>query len=137
MAAIRRAVTGADISHVVAKSQELRAAVNGPQEIDAAHLGGVVARLMQIPSGVVLVSPGGFIAGEVGCTPINPELIAFELGWFASDRSGISLLNAFEAWARAQGCGDRVKYSTAPDPGLAGKILTRRGCKPAELAWFR
>jgi hypothetical protein len=91
---------------------------------------------MQSPSGVVYVSDGGFIAGEVSGTIINPAPIAFEHGWFATDRNGIRLLNAFEAWAKRMGC-TGCKLSTGPTHSAAAKILERRGYRPAELAWFR
>lgn len=133
---VRLAADGADISHVVRLVIALAEAVKGPQEVDTGHTGVHVARLMQSPAGVVFVSAGGFIAAEVSQTIISPDLIAFEHGWFARDRSGIRLLNAFEQWADSQNCVGR-KLSTGPTHSAASKILERRGYKPAELAWFK
>jgi hypothetical protein len=133
---VRLARDGQDVSHVVRLTMALAEAIGGPQRVDPAHTGAQVARLMQSPTAAVYVSDGGFIAGEVAATIINPQPVAIEHGWFATDRSGLRLLNAFEAWARDMGCAG-VKMSTSAIPGGVGKILERRGYKPAELAWFR
>jgi hypothetical protein len=132
-----RLATGAqDVSHVVRLVQALAHAIEGPQEVDAAHTGAQVLRLMQSPAGVVYVSRFGFIAGEVCATIISPNPVAIEHGWFAQDGCGMLLLDKFEAWAADMGCVG-VKMSTGPDAGAASKRLARRGYKPAELAWFR
>ncbi|MCF7700558.1 hypothetical protein [Loktanella sp. M215] len=133
---VRLAADGADVSHVVRLVLALTAAVEGPQRVDVAHTGAHVLRLMQSPTGVVYVSPGGFIAGEVGTTIITPELVAIEHGWFATDRSGLRLLSAFEIWAASMGC-KGIKMSTGPTHAAAARILERRGYRPAELAWYR
>lgn len=133
---VRQARDGADVSHVVRLVMALRAAVSGPQEVDPSHTGAQVLRLMQSPSGVVYVSTGGFIAGEVAATIINPAPVAIEHGWFATDQSGLRLLSAFEAWAEKMGC-TGIKMSTGATHSAAATILERRGYQPAELAWFR
>tara|TARA_R100001369_G_scaffold42004_1_gene68195 strand:+ start:7049 stop:7459 length:411 start_codon:yes stop_codon:yes gene_type:complete len=133
---VRLARDGQDVSHVVRLTMALAEAIGGPQRVDPAHTGAQVLRLMHSPSGVVYVSAGGFIAGEVSSTIINPDPVAIEHGWFATDRSGLRLLDAFEAWAKDIGCVG-VKMSTAAIPGGVGTILERRRYKPAELAWFR
>jgi hypothetical protein len=131
-----RLATTDDISNIIRLIAQLRSAVNGPQEVDPAHTGKTVLRLMQQPTGVVYVTQGGFIAGEVGQTPINPALVAFEHGWFARDKSGLRLLIAFEKWAKDMGC-TGIKFSTGTYTDAASRILTRRGYRPAELAWFK
>jgi len=116
--------------------QSLSQAVGAPQECDPATVGASVARLMHSPSGVVFVSGGGFIAGEVVQTIINPEPVGFEHGWFASDASGIRLLAAFEKWCADMGC-KKIRMSSAAGAGVAGKILNKRGYRAVEMAWIK
>lgn len=133
---MRLAADGADVSHVVRLVMALTAAVGGPQRVDPAHTGAQVLRLMQSPAGVVYVSAGGFIAGEVASTIISTDPVALEHGWFATDRSGLRLLAAFESWSAGMACRG-IKMSTGPAHAAAARILERRGYRPAELAWYR
>ncbi|MFG6566663.1 hypothetical protein [Sulfitobacter sp. 1A13679] len=89
-----------------------------------------MASLLRNPQGVVFVSGGGFIAGQIMQTVISPEPVAFELGWLATDRSGLRLLRAFEAWATEQGA-TLIKMSA--NGGAAQRILERRGYAVAEV----
>lgn len=137
MDSVREAKDGADISHVVRCVIDLRKAINGPIEVDTAWTGSHVARLIQSPAAVVYVTSGGFIAGELSQTVINPSVIAIEQGWYASDKTGIMLLSAFEKWASDMGAMG-IKMSTSQDENtMAGRILKKRGYKPAELMWFK
>jgi hypothetical protein len=63
-------------------------------------------------------------------TVISRDLVAFELGWMATDRSGLRLLWAFEAWAAEQGA-TLIKMSA--NGGAAQRILERRGYRVAEV----
>ena len=127
-----RAATDADVLRIVDMIEDLRAAVRGPIAVDRAWAAQTVARLISAPNGFVAVTSGGFIAGVVEPTIINPALIAKEMGWFSRDRSGFALLKAFENWARDGGA-TMVQLSTGP----AGLDLTRLGYRAAELAWVR
>jgi hypothetical protein len=133
---IRAATTADDIGRVVRMVEALTRSVNGPQTCDPAYTGATVLRLINSPLGVVFITDGGFIAGEVIQTVICPEPVAVEVGWYAVDRSGLRLLGAFEAWAAKMNC-SLVKMSSAADAGVAGKILRRRGYSPVELAWVK
>lgn len=133
---IVRLATPTDIGRVVRMILALREDVSGAQEVDVAHTGDQVLRLIRSDDAVVWVSPGGFIAGEVLRTIINPAPVAVEHGWFASDRSGLRLLRMFEAWAAEKGCA-AIRMSTAYCPGAAGDVLTRRGYRATEMAWVR
>lgn len=112
----------------------LAASVDGPQKVDRLTTGATFARLIVSPGGVVFMSRGGFIAGEIGQTVISPDPIANELGWYAEDRSGLRLLRAFEAWARDQGA-TLIKLSC--NGGPAQSILERSGYRLAELQMVR
>lgn len=130
---VRLAVSGADISHVVSCIKKLVAAIDGPLSVDQAQAGASVARLIRSDAGVVFVSSGGFIAGEIMQTLISPKRVAFEHGWFADDKSGVLLLEAFEGWAYEQGA-ELVKISAASG---AARGLRARGYRLAEQAWVK
>lgn len=121
-----------DVLRIVDMIEDLRAAVAGPVAVDRAWTARTVAGLISDPDGVVFVSGGGFIAGAMRGTIINPEPVAVEHGWFARDRSGLALLRAFEAWAHGRGA-RLIQLST----GAAGPDLARLGYRLAERAWIK
>lgn len=127
-----RPATAHDVLSIVDRIEQLRAAVDGPVPVDRAWTARTVAGLIESDDGLVLVSPGGFIAGALVQTIINPARIAQELGWIANDGSGLRLLRRFEAWARERGA-TLVQLST----GANGPDLSRLGYRRAEMAWVR
>ena len=127
-----RAATTHDVLSIVDRIEQLRAAVDGPVPVDRAWTARTVAGLIASDDGLVLVSPGGFIAGALVQTIINPARFAQELGWHAMDGSGLRLLRQFEAWARDRGA-TLVQLST----GACGPDLSRLGYRRAEQAWVR
>lgn len=129
-----RPATEADIPHIIDLVTRLAAAVSGPQAVCRIRTGETLAGLINGPDGCVWVSEHGFIAGQITQTVISPDPIAVELGWFAEDRSGLRLLNAFEAWAEGRGA-TLVKMSS--NGGAAQRILERRGYRLAESSWVR
>ena len=131
MAVIRKADAG-DVLQVVDLIEDLRAAVNGPIPVDRAWTARTVAGLIADPDGAVWVSAGGFIAGALRPTIINPAPIASEMGWFARDGSGLRLLRVFEAWARERGA-VLIQLST----GAEGLDLSRLGYRLTERAWVK
>lgn len=125
-----RQASAADIPAIIDLIERLARAVQGPQRVDRIKTGETLAGLMASPQGVVLVSEQGFIAGCMMQTIINPDPVAFELGWYAEDRSGLRLLRAFEAWAVGQGA-TLIKLSC--NGGAAQQILERSGYRVAEI----
>ena len=123
-----------DIPRVIDMIEALRAAVNGPLAVDRIKTGETLAGLLCDPGGLVPVSEHGFIAGRMGETIISRDRVAFELGWFASDNSGLQLLVAFERWAREQGA---VLIQMSTNGGPAQRLLERRGYRAAETAMVR
>jgi hypothetical protein len=112
-----------DIPRVIDLIEKLAATVNG-LPVDRVKTGETLAGLICDPAGVVLVSGAGFIAGRLGDTFISRELVAYEMGWFAEDRSGLRLLRAFEAWARERGA---AMIAMSCNGGAARRILERSG----------
>ena len=127
-----RPATADDVLRIVDMVEALRLAVGGPIPVDRAHTAQTVAALLSSPDGAVWVSQGGFIAGVLTQTIISPVPVAQELGWFATDKSGLRLLRAFENWAQARGAA-LIQLSTGP----TGPDLTRLGYRRAETAWVR
>ena len=131
MARVRLA-TAADVLPIVEMVEQLREAVGGPVVVDRSWTAQTIAGLIASPDGAVWRSKGGFIAGVLQPTVINPAPVAKELGWFASDRSGLGLLRAFEQWAAERGA-LLIQLSTGPD----GLDLSRLGYRVAERAWIK
>lgn len=122
----------ADIPGIVDMIEDLRAAVSGPLPVDRSWASQTLVRLMSSEDGYVAVTDGGFIAGVMQPTVINPAPVAKELGWFARDRSGLHLLRGFEAWAASRGAA-LVQLSTGPER----LDLSRLGYRCVELAWVK
>ena len=80
-----RLAVPADIPRIVDMVCALREAIGGPVVPEPAKVAETVMILMGSPSGIVLVSEGGFIAGSVASTIISNERFAHEVGWFATD----------------------------------------------------
>lgn len=131
MARIRLA-RAADIPRVVGMVESLRIAVGGPIAVDPSWTARNVAALIAGADSAVWVSGGGFIAGSLQPTIINPQPIAMEHGWWASDGSGLRLLRAFEQWAQARGA-PLIQLSTGPE----GLDLSRLGYRIVERAWVK
>jgi len=130
---VRRA-TPADIPPVIDWIEGLVRAVDGPQQVCRIRTGETLAGLIASPNGIVLVSDGGFIAGCITQTVISPDPVAVELGWYATDRSGLRLLRAFEGWARDRGA-TLIKMSC--NGGAAQRLLERAGYRAAEIQMVR
>ena len=127
-----REATEADVMRIVDLVEDLRAAVAGLMPVSRPWTAAMVAHLIHSPEAVVYVSEGGFIAGSLQPTIINPARVAMEHGWFARDHSGMRLLRAFERWAAEQGA-VVVKMST----GAAGPDLGRLGYTMTEQNWVK
>jgi hypothetical protein len=125
-----RAATEADIPRCIDYTEALVEAVSGPQRVCRLKTGESLAGLLAAPHGAVFVSAGGFIAGQVGHTSISPEIVSFEQGWFAMDRSGIRLLRHFEAWGIGKGA-TLIHMSCAG--GAVQRMLERGGYRAAEI----
>ena len=132
MAILIREATEADVMRIVDMVEDLRAAVSGLMPVSRPWTAAMVAGLIQSPDAIVLVSDGGFIAGSLQPTIINPARVAMEHGWFARDRSGLRLLRAFEGWAAERGV-VMVKMST----GAVGPDLGRLGYTMTEQNWVK
>ena len=127
-----REATADDVIRIVDMVEALRLAVGGPVSVNRPHTARTVAGLLASPDGAVWVSDAGFIAGALTQTIISPAPLAQELGWYATDGTGLRLLRRFEAWARERGA-VLIQLSTGP----TGPDLTRLGYWRAEQAWVR
>lgn len=124
-----RPATACDIPRITDLVERLIEVSGIPQVVDRAHTQAVLMSFIQRRDALVLVTAGGFLAASIERSVVSPEPIACEHGWFATDRSGLRLLRAFEAWAKLHGA--RVRLST----GIAGPDLSRLGYRAIEMAW--
>ena len=125
-----RLAVDADIPRVIDMVERLAATVSGPQRVCRIRTGETLAGLIHGRDGSVWLSDRGFIAGQITQTVISPDPIAVELGWYAEDRSGLALLDAFEAWADNKGA---TLKKLSCKGGVAQAILERRGYSLAEM----
>lgn len=129
-----RPATIHDIPRILDLIEALTIAVSGPQRPCRIATGETLSNLINGPDGLCLVSNGGFIAGTLGRTLISPDPVAIEMGWYATDRSGLRLLRAFEAWAHSRGA-TLIKMSC--NGGAAQALLVRCGYRVAETAMVK
>ena len=132
-----RVAVAADIPRIFDLVCCLREAVDGPAVPDQEAVSESLLILIASPTGLVLVTDGGFIAGNIAPTILTKERFAFELGWYATDGNGLRLLSSLERWADNHMA--RVRLSTASweqTPVTLRKVLLRRGYRPFETAWI-
>ena len=131
-----RPATMDDVLTVVDWVERLREAVDGLMPVSRPWTAQVVAGLIQSPQALVLISGdqdrGGFLAGSMQPTVVNPAQAAMEHGWFANDGSGLRMLRRFERWAAEQGA-VMVRMST----GATGPDLARLGYTMTERSWVK
>lgn len=88
-----------------------------------------------IEDGVGFVSDGGFIGGIVLNDLIRDWTLLQEFGWYAEDKSGIALLQAFIDAGRDLQV-DEVRVCTlSTSSAIAGRILQRKGFAPLETSY--
>ena len=88
-----------------------------------------------ITTGVCFVSDNGYIGGLIIDDPFRDENALVELGWFATDNTGVKLLDAFvaEGWRRQIAEIRMCTMSTSP--AVADVIIKRRGFSLAETQY--
>lgn len=118
-----------DLDHIIDLVNEFNS-THFDIELDQDKTEAMVAEL--ILNGVVFVSPNGFIGGMIVPDMFRNWMYLQELGWYATDSSGYSLLLRFIKEAKDYGV-DEVRMCTLEesDP-VAEKILRRVGFSPIE-----
>lgn len=125
-----RPATLLDVQHILrlgAKNHE-RAGRRGDYDAKAAQ------QLVEVivAGGGCFVTEGGMIGGLIAPFWASPEDVeAWEMFWFAEDGRGLELLDAFTAWAKAQGAQQVVLTTFKRD----AKALIRRGFEPSETIY--
>lgn len=88
-----------------------------------------------IEDGVGFVSDGGFIGGMIVEDLIRDWTVLQECGWYAEDKSGIALLQAFiDAGLELSVDDIRVCKLETSSP-IVGRILQRKGFAPLETSY--
>lgn len=125
-----------DMAEIIALLRNLHGLQHRPLEFDASHCAKAVATAISAPDWLALVVEAkgvtGLLIASVGVTTISPAKVAHEHAWIAPRGWGAKLAEAYEAWARQEGC---TAMSLACHPGDARLIetLEGRGFGPAEL----
>ena len=87
-----------------------------------------------VESHVAFVSPKGFIGGMVIDAPMRDWSVLVEFAWYANDRHGIKLLDAFIAEGTSLEV-DEIRMCTLDtSPPSALKLLSRKGFNPIETS---
>ncbi len=87
-----------------------------------------------LSDGCIFVSERGMIGGLVSPSPwAKDHLIAMEAFWWAEDGRGMSLVRAYEAWAKSVGAGSIcMGFIEATEPKRVEKILRECGYRLLE-----
>jgi len=125
-----------DMAEILALLRKLHGLQPRPLPFDASHCAKALATAISAPDWLALVVEAdgvtGLLIASVGVTTISPARVAHEHAWIAPRGWGAKLAEAYEAWARQEGC---VAMSLACHPGDTRLIetLQDRGFGPAEL----
>ena len=126
-----RTATVADIPLLVSMMQRFHKAKDPRFDFHAPSAAAFIEGIMI--SGVVFMTDAGFIAGVKAPAATNAAYItAHEIGWWAEDRSGWKLREAFEEWA--SDC-DAIEFSHPENEKTVGAMLDRAGYVPATTVW--
>ena len=105
-----------------------------PRDLDAVEV--ALRRMIHDPNSVLLVHDRGAIGGFITPMWCSPGvLVATELFWWA-EGSGLSLMRAFEDWARECGA-DIVQMLMIMGRRDVSFVYDRAGYSPVELSYVR
>lgn len=136
---VRRA-TDADRFAVIGLLKEAHASSGMPFPFDAARADALFRGHVETGLVLVLGSPAdGVLMAAAMDHPYGAGRIAKETVWFirpeARGRSAIRMLDAYEAWAREQGCA--LVTMAAADFKPAQRLYERRGYAAAETHFLK
>lgn len=115
--------------------REFFAATGHPARFDADAFADILARLMDDPRSVLLVSDNGMIGGSLAPLYCAPSWVtAVEFFWWSQDGHGMRLLRDFERWAADMGA-DEVRMTTLA--ALPDAERAMRGYSRDETIWKR
>lgn len=110
-------------------------AAPGPS-FNADAVAALLAQIIEADHGAVLMHDHGAIGGVLNPAYCDPAwIMAVEVFWWA-ERDGLSLLRAFEGWARNKGAAEVRMTSLASLP-RADAVLRRKGYAPAEISYSK
>jgi hypothetical protein len=127
-----RKATKADLWHIFYLSEEFNDMYyHKPlDEVKTTHM-----LIHMIENGVFFVSDNGFIGGLIIPDPFRDANALVEMGWFATDSSGIKLLDAFIAEGHRLDVDEIRMCTMSTSPDVADKIILRKGFSLAETQY--
>lgn len=140
---IRRALVE-DKQRVLSMARNFHEASGVSFPFSAAYASMLFDACLSAPDRVCIVldedGPQGVLAAQAGTLPLAPIKAASELIWWIEPdfrgRSAIQMLNAYEEWAREQGCAYTNMVGLGSDP-LTGRLYERRGYQAAERHFMK
>lgn len=85
------------------------------------------------PAGVGFRTEHGAIIGTIEDDPFRDYTVLNERGWYATDRSGVKLLNAFVEYGKELGV-DEIRVGHLHKNDGVSKLLERKGFTPVETS---
>lgn len=140
---IRRALF-TDRLHAVRMAKAFHAVSGAPFRFNAPSAEDVFLRFVEASDKLVLIldedGPKGILVAEAADHPFAPFRIAREVMWWvdkaARGAETVKMLDAYEAWAREQGCTLMHMACLGTDPVLA-RLYRKRGLAPAETHFLK
>jgi hypothetical protein len=87
--------------------------------------------------GIVLMTDKAMIVGIVSEPIFNTQRLASELMWWAEDKQGFRLFEAFEYWAKNVAHADLITMSSLESASRLDKFYDKRGYTKAEYTFIK
>lgn len=133
-----RQATHLDIPHLLTLAEEFQStSIYKNVRFDEDAVRKLLINLVNM--GSVFLNDTGFIAGSLAPLSFNPQyLMAVELAWYSPEEDATPLREAFEEWARNQGC-TAVQFNCLVNnySDKVNDIYIEAGYTPIEVAYIK
>lgn len=130
-----------DIPRIVDLGERMaaRAGLEGHVGYDRQSVAATLEHLIDSPDGILICDDNGMIGGLCYPHPFNISVkTGQELFWYSEGDSGLALLDACEAKAKAIGAKFWTMISQETmRPKAVGKLYERRGYRPLEHSYIK
>lgn len=131
-----RLATTRDIPALLVMGRKFHEQAGLPFGFDDDAVSALLGRMIESEDATVIVTDRGLIGGMLNAAYCDPSwVMAIELFWWA-EGDGLSLLRAFEDWARQRGANE-VRMTSIAELSRADTILRRKGYQPTEISYMK
>ena len=129
-----RLATTQDIPALTEMGRKFHAQSAMPFGFDSDAVSSLLGRMIESDTAIVVMTDRGAIGGILNPAYCDPSwVMAVELFWWA-EGDGLSLLKAFEEWAKEFGASE-VRMTSLVGLPRADAILRRKGYAPTEISY--